>query len=192
MTEPIKINLPKLGESIISATVVQWFKNVGDRVELDEPLLEVSTDKINSEIPAPAAGILQEILAHPNQELQVGEALALLATQGSVQPQPAAAVAPVAAPRCAGSGMEDFLSPSVMRLLREKGIQLEEIDRIPRTGQGGRLTKKDVEEYVPAPAPAPVQAPSREDTERVKMTRCAKQSPTTWCAPFTKRLMHRL
>ena len=56
MSEPIKINLPKLGESIVSATVVQWFKNVGDPVALDEPLLEVSTDKVNSEIPSPAEG----------------------------------------------------------------------------------------------------------------------------------------
>ncbi len=172
MTDPIKINLPKLGESIVSATVVQWFKNVGDRVELDEPLLEVSTDKINSEIPSPAAGVLTEILAHPNQELQVGELLAILSGLGSLQTQPTETVAAAPTPCCAGSGMEDFLSPSVMRLLREKGIKLEEIDRIPRTGQGGRLTKKDVEEYVPAPAATA--APQREDTERVKMSSLRK------------------
>lgn len=174
MTDPIKINLPKLGESIVSATVVQWFKNVGDRVELDEPLLEVSTDKINSEIPSPAAGILQEILVAPNQELQVGEVLALLSVHGSrvevkEEPRSLPACQP---PSCTGSGMEDFLSPSVMRLLREKGLKLEEIDRIPRTGQGGRLTKKDVEEYIPqAKCPVPLQ---REDTERVKMSSLRK------------------
>jgi 2-oxoglutarate dehydrogenase E2 component (dihydrolipoamide succinyltransferase) len=163
MTDPIKINLPKLGESIVSATVVQWFKNVGDKVELDEPLLEVSTDKINSEIPSPAAGILQEILAQPNQEMQVGEALAILSGLGAMP----ASKAPAAPAKCPLS-QEDFLSPSVMRLLKEKGLKLEEIDRIPRTGEGGRLTKKDVEDYI---APA---SPQREDTERVKMSSLRK------------------
>ena len=71
MSDEIKINLPKLGESIVSATVVQWFKKVGDSVALDEPLLEVSTDKVNSEIPSPAAGILQQIFAQPDQELSL-------------------------------------------------------------------------------------------------------------------------
>ena len=173
MIEPIKINLPKLGESIVSATVVQWFKNVGDRVELDEPLLEVSTDKINSEIPSPTAGILQEILAQPSQEIQVGEALAILSGVGAAVQQPEPVCAPVPASSCCSAGeMEDFLSPSVMRLLKEKGLKLEEIDRIPRTGQGGRLTKKDVEDYVPAGVtPLP---PQRDDTERVKMSSLRK------------------
>ena len=61
MSEEVKVTLPKLGESIVGATIVQWFKKVGDGVQLDEPLLEVSTDKVNSEIPSPVSGILQEI-----------------------------------------------------------------------------------------------------------------------------------
>jgi len=173
MTEEIKINLPKLGESIVSATVVQWFKNIGDKVELDEPLLEVSTDKINSEIPSPAAGILQKIFAHPNQEMQVGEQLAIISSslETKIEP-PAARIAPVSSGSCQAGEMGDFLSPSVMRLLKEKGIKLEEIDRIPRTGQGGRLTKKDVEEYVP-PLKAQITPPG-EHTERVKMSSLRK------------------
>ena len=172
MTEPMKINLPKLGESIVSATVVQWFKNVGDKVELDEPLLEVSTDKINSEIPSPAAGILQEILAQPNQEMQVGEPLAILAGLGAKAFAAETASVPVSAGSCPAGGMQDFLSPSVMRLLKEKGLKLEEIDRIPRTGQGGRLTKKDVEDYVPQEKPQV--PPHRDDMERVKMSSLRK------------------
>ncbi len=164
MSDSVKINLPKLGESIVSATVVQWFKKVGDRVALDEPLLEVSTDKVNSEIPSPVAGVLMEILALPDQEIQVGEALAVISS--SAQPHkvsaPAAAVPSAASPT---SEMEDFLSPSVMRLLREKGIALSEIDKIPHTGQGGRLTKKDVEDFVPK-----AHCPMAGGTERVKMT----------------------
>lgn len=173
MSDPIKITLPKLGESIVSATVVQWFKKVGDPIALDEPLLEVSTDKVNSEIPSPVAGVLQEILAQPDQELQVGEVLALVSTQVSTKvaiPALATASAPASASPACSSGMEDFLSPSVMRLLREKGLSLNDVDKIPRTGQGGRLTKKDVEEFVPKPI-CPVAAAA---TERVKMTAMRK------------------
>jgi 2-oxoglutarate dehydrogenase E2 component (dihydrolipoamide succinyltransferase) len=167
MSEHVKIILPKLGESIVSATVVQWFKKVGDRVALDEPLLEVSTDKVNSEIPSPVAGVLVEILALADQELQVGEPLASISTNATA-PVMAAAMATVSAPATASSEKNDFLSPSVMRLLREKGIALSDIDKISRTGEGGRLTKKDVEDYVPC---APKQhCPMTTSTERVKMT----------------------
>lgn len=168
MSDSIKIVLPKLGESIVSATVVQWFKKVGDLVALDEPLLEVSTDKVNSEIPSPVAGVLQEIYAQPDQELQVGEPLASISTSALVPAAVAAMVAPVAAPLAASTEREDFLSPSVMRLLRETGIALSEIDSMPRTGQNGRLTKKDVEDYIPS---APKKhCPLAPTTERVKMT----------------------
>jgi 2-oxoglutarate dehydrogenase E2 component (dihydrolipoamide succinyltransferase) len=163
MSDHVKINLPKLGESIVSATVVQWFKKVGDRVNLDEPLLEVSTDKVNSEIPSPVAGTLTEILAFADQEVQVGEPLAAISTSGSI-PKAVVHSAPVTT-QTQSSGMEDFLSPSVMRLLREKGINLSDIDKIPHTGQGGRLTKKDVEDYSPKAA-----CPMAGGTERVKMT----------------------
>jgi len=78
------ITLPKLGESIMSATIVQWFKKPGDSVALDEPLLEVATDKVNSEIPSPVKGILKEVLAKVDQELDVGAPLAIIAT-GEVQ-----------------------------------------------------------------------------------------------------------
>jgi 2-oxoglutarate dehydrogenase E2 component (dihydrolipoamide succinyltransferase) len=176
MSEEIKITLPKLGESIVSATVVQWFKKVGDSVSLDEPLLEVSTDKVNSEIPSPAAGLLSQILALPDQELQVGEPLAVIAINATA---PVAAVATVyhSAPAVAtnSSENEDFISPSVMRLLREKGIALSDIDRIPHTGQGGRLTKKDVESYVPSKSSCPMQkSVETADIERVKMTAMRK------------------
>lgn len=170
MSHSVKIHLPKLGESIVSATVVQWFKNVGDEVALDEPLLEVSTDKVNSEIPSPAAGILQEILAQPNQEVQVGEPLAILASCAETKTSLVAAESVSASSSDSYSDREGFLSPSVMRLLKEKGIKLEDIGKIPRTGQGGRLTKKDVEDYI-RPAPSLMQ---KGDTERVKMSSLRK------------------
>lgn len=162
----VKIPLPKLGESIVSAKVVQWFKKVGDPVALDEPLLEVSTDKVNSEIPSPVAGILSQVLAAPDQEVQVGETLAIVKTG-----------AHAATPPRPQTGNDSFLSPSVMRSLEEKGIPLSEVDRIPHSGQGGRLTKKDVEEYVcPHKSAATSHRSSDQpsDVERVPMTNLRK------------------
>lgn len=164
MSKSIKITLPKLGESIVSATIVQWFKKVGDSVALDEPLLEVSTDKVNSEIPSPVAGVVEEIYAGVDEELDVGAPLALVGSKAPVLAQVAAAVQnPLPS---ASSGMEEFLSPSVVRLLREKGIALGEIDKIPHTGDGGRLTKRDVENYIPAQ----IKKQCLSGTERVKMS----------------------
>lgn len=155
----IKINLPKLGESIVSATVVKWFKKVGDLVALDEPLLEVSTDKVNSEIPSPAKGVLKEILALEDIEVAVGAPLAILSAE-------AVAIGTSEEPKQEitrqETGTDDFLSPAVMRLIQEKGIPLSDIDKIPR--QGARLTKKDVDAYC---APCPL---NQEGTERIKMS----------------------
>ncbi len=189
MTEEIKIVLPKLGESIHSATIVQWFKKIGDAVQLDEPLLEVSTDKVNSEIPSPVAGVLREIYAHPDQELQVGDLLAVVVSGAAAAPE---AVLPGIATLCialdekpAISGeMSGFFSPALLRLAREKGIGLEELDRINGTGGGGRLTKKDLELYIErksvghksCPAMAskasslPINVAASEGIERLKMT----------------------
>ena len=178
MSEDIKVLLPKLGESIVSATIVQWFKKIGDRVNLDEPLLEVSTDKINSEIPSPAAGVLKEIHANPDQELQVGELIAVIAVNASAQEAVYAAAA-VAAPSMqaeeSGQDMKDFFSPALLRLAREKGIGLQELEKIQGTGKGGRLSKQDLEEYIdkrtkPCPLAKVSSAPLSSDVERVKMS----------------------
>ncbi len=183
MTELTQVLLPKLGESIMNATVVQWFKKVGDFVQLDEPLLEVSTDKVNSEIPSPVSGVITEILAGPDQEIEVGQPLAVIksgATQPAGSGAPGApAPAPAAKEPAATSGgdMGDFFSPALLRMAREKGVSFEDLARIPGTGDGGRLTKKDLETYLEnrnAPARAqtapPRTAPAGDKVERVKMT----------------------
>jgi 2-oxoglutarate dehydrogenase E2 component (dihydrolipoamide succinyltransferase) len=175
MNDPIKITLPKLGESILSATIVQWFKKVGDRIERDEPLLEVSTDKVNSEIPSPVAGVLQEILAEVGQELQVGAPLALIGGSGQIQ-QTTAAAAHVSVTSSEPVENDSFLSPAVLRLLQEKNIPLSKIDEIPRSGP--RLSKKDVELYCASKPACSRQAPSAPvssaSEERVKMTSMRK------------------
>jgi len=179
MEGEFKITLPKLGESIVSATVVQWFKKVGEPVQLDEPLLEVSTDKVNSEIPSPVSGILKEILAHPDQELKVGEGLAVIAqkaqaTQATPSLKP---LAPSQEQEGQGGEKKEFFSPALLRQARESGIGLEELSRISGTGEGGRVTKKDLEAYlsqkqkVPCPfSPSKPQPQPSFEIERLKMT----------------------
>ncbi len=174
MSEDIKVLLPKLGESIHSATIVQWFKQVGDPVNLDEPLLEVSTDKVNSEIPSPAAGILKEIHASPDQELQVGELIAVIGggkAHGIAVREEVRVT--ISAPASASDGMKDFFSPALLRLAREKGIGLDELEKIPGTGMGGRLTKRDLEDHIEKrakPCPLAPKAVMSTDVERLKMS----------------------
>ena len=147
MNEEIKVLLPKLGESIHSAVILQWFKKVGDVVQLDEPLLEVSTDKLSSEIPSHAAGVLQEICAEVDQEVQVGDLLAIISTEGRESnknleknnPSPIS----ISAER-----NQDFFSPALLRLARENKLNLEELQKITGTGSGGRITKQDLELYL--------------------------------------------
>lgn len=125
-----QIYLPKLGESILGATVVQWLKKVGDRVALDEPLLEVATDKVNSEIPSPVAGILQEILAQEGAEIEVGAPLAVVG-EGTVT-----------------SHADVSFSPAVLRTAQVEGVDMQTLRRISGTGEGGRVTKKDLEIFL--------------------------------------------
>jgi 2-oxoglutarate dehydrogenase E2 component (dihydrolipoamide succinyltransferase) len=173
MTEEFKVTLPKLGESILSATIVQWFKKPGDNVNLDEPLLEVSTDKVNSEIPSPVAGVVKELLAQTEEELKVGDPLAVIALQGSPAAktvQTPMQATPSAQPQSGGDEMRDFFSPALLRLAREHGIPLDELEKIPATGGGGRLTKKDLEVYIEKKMRGCPYKKSAEEVERVKMT----------------------
>ncbi len=188
MSEEIKITLPKLGESIVSATIVQWFKKEGDPVRLDEPLLEVSTDKVNSEIPSPVAGVVTQILAKTDEELQVGDLLAIISKQGSAQMTSAGEPSSLGKEaseqaheqvRQIQGEYSDFLSPAVLRLAHEKGIPIEELKKIPTTGGGGRLSKQDLEAYIEnkksvcrqtaTPKPACPHAVT-EDIEKLKMS----------------------
>lgn len=172
MSEQVKVVLPKLGESIVSATIVAWFKKEGDYVELDEPLLEVSTDKVNSEIPSPVRGIVKKICVEIDQEYDVGTTLALVETSEK-QAAPSAYAAQAAEPEAIKQSCQnkDFFTPAILRLAREQGISLEQLQKIPGTGEGGRITKKDLENYVRAPvkSAAPI-CQHAENIERVKMS----------------------
>lgn len=142
----IELKLPKLGESILGATVVQWLKKEGDLIRLDEPLVEVSTDKVNSEIPSPIAGKLTKIIAQVDESIEVGAPLALIeAVEATVTVPQEVIEAPQKASSCV---REEFFSPAVMRMAQMEGLTLDAIRKIEGTGEGGRVTKKDIERYV--------------------------------------------
>ncbi|CAM0116833.1 dihydrolipoamide acetyltransferase family protein [Rhabdochlamydiaceae symbiont of Dictyostelium giganteum] len=174
MSEEYLVALPKLGESIVSATVVQWFKKEGDTVYLDEPLLEVSTDKVNSEIPSPTSGILRKITAFPDQEVEVGEELGIIEPSSEKGKDPIEVVEKkviqeVITPSCA---MRESYSPALLRIAREENISLEELSSISATGHQGRLSKRDLELYVEQKRSA-IKAPmikEVEGVEHLKMT----------------------
>jgi len=185
MSDTFEVKLPKLGESIVEATIVKWLKKEGEAVAYDEPLLEVTTDKVNSEIPSPVAGTLLKIVALEDAEVQVGDLLAQIGEQAEVEstkaaPAPAPAPAtkktkePVAAPSCGKNS--SFFSPSVMRLAQREQLSMDILEKIEGSGEGGRVTKKDIEAYLASRTEkAPVAKSLVEPTssileERVKMT----------------------
>jgi len=182
MSKMVNVTLPKLGESIMNATIVQWFKKVGDTVQLDEALLEVSTDKVNSEIPSPVAGVIKNILASPDQEIAVGDLLAVIEVGGLQMEQGAplpSSSQPSVEKNTQKEDMRDFFSPGLLKMAREQGIGLDELEKIPATGAGGRVTKKDLEDHVASKRPRPQAAmpcpmsaanSSSLEVERVKMS----------------------
>src|SRR5215468_2470987 len=191
MTE---IRVPTLGESVTEATIGRWFKKAGDPVAVDEPLVELETDKVTIEVPAPSAGVLGEISAKDGDTVAVGALLGTISDGAAGAAKPAAAPAkPVAAPAPSASAppaspskappAETPLAPSVRKLSAESGI---DASTVPGSGKDGRVTKGDmlaaIERAASAPVPVSqpaasvqVRAPSPADDaareERVKMTR---------------------
>lgn len=166
----------------MEATVLSWLKSEGDTIEQDESVLEVATDKVDTEVPSTHAGILKEILAKDGEVVPVGNAIAIIATDGEESGAPAAPKAEVkteakaAAPQpvMATNGASKpavtsnrFYSPLVKNIAKEEGIPVAELETVPGTGKEGRVTKSDILSYVstrgkqPAPvaAPAPASAP---------------------------------
>ena len=171
-----EIVVPALGESVTEATVSKWLKSAGDAVAVDEPLVELETDKITLEVPAAAAGVLGAIEVAEGRTVEVGAVL------GSIEPgdgNSASAPSPPARPKASPPAASPSLSPAVRRLVDEHGLDPA---AIAGTGKGGRLTKGDVLAHLaatadvpsePAPPPAPVakSAPAGAREERVPMTR---------------------
>jgi 2-oxoglutarate dehydrogenase E2 component (dihydrolipoamide succinyltransferase) len=162
----VELMMPKMGESIMEATVLSWLKKEGDTIEQDESVLEVATDKVDTEVPSTHAGVLKQILAKEGEVVAVGKPIAIIATEGEesangssakpakasvpapvaeVAPVMAESTAPVAVPAHAG---DRFYSPLVRNIAKEENIGLEELGRVPGTGLDGRVTKNDLLAYL--------------------------------------------
>ena len=161
----IEIRLPKMGESVTEATITNWLKNVGDTIALDEPLVEVATDKVDNELPSEAEGTLIQRLFEVDQVAQVGDVIAIISTDGSaaVASSPAekieteikevvasvqsnAAPAPIKLEN--NSNSDKFYSPLVKSIAEKEGINYSQLDTIEGSGQGGRVTKKDIIAFI--------------------------------------------
>ncbi len=166
----VEITLPKIGESIVSATVVAWLKKEGEFVHLDEPLLEVSTDKVNSEIPSPVAGTLKSIHAKVDAEIDVGALIAVITTSAPPEKEEVSSTATKeASPTSESASMKQFFTPGLLRFAKEKGVALDELETISATGAGGRVSKKDVEEYLSKKKAHPIASDSTEGGKCVRL-----------------------
>jgi len=172
-----EIRVPALGESVTEATIAKWFKNVGDAVKVDEPMVELETDKVTVEVPAPASGKLTSISAAAGTTVNVGALLGAIeegAAGAAAKPAAAAVVAaPAPAKIAEPAKAEAPLSPAVRKIVTENKL---DPSTIPATGRDGRLTKGDVIEQLAKPAAKPVSMPAAAPApsggeERVKMSR---------------------
>ena len=200
----IEIRLPKMGESVTEATITNWLKNIGDNVNLDEPLVEVATDKVDNELPSEASGILIKRLFEKDQVAQVGDVIAIISTDGSSS----AAVVELSnqstientvneiiipdlpevltngSERLSSSNSDRFYSPLVRSMASKEGISLTELDGISGSGKDGRVTKNDVITYLENRSNKTISEPVKENTAVVNTTPAAKPIANT-SAPAT-------
>ena len=203
-TEAVDVVMPQMGVSVSEGTITKWLKQEGEQIEADESLLEISTDKVDTEVPSPASGIVTQILVQEGETVEVGTKLAVIggeagapAPEPEAPPEPATAAAaaeaeapssaetpapaavpepapapapapePAAAPTNGEQDSKSFVSPVVARIAAEHNV---DVSSVPGTGRGGRVTKKDILQFVesgaaaapPAEAPAPVPAAAPE------------------------------
>ena len=161
-----ELKLPKMGESVAEATVTNWLKNIGDTIEADEPVLEIATDKVDSEVPSEVDGVLVEILFNTDDVVQVGQTMAIIETNSDATLEPTqsadqetesvkqvaatvtAAKDTVAAAVVVSSAQGRFYSPLVKKMAQKENILQAELDTVPGTGKDGRVSKNDMLAYI--------------------------------------------
>lgn len=201
MSKQVELIMPKMGESIAEATILKWLKQEGDTIELDEPVLEIATDKVDSEVPSPVSGTITKILFPEGEVVSVGKAIAMIATESTggadVPFVPAAGngqeaqkqqqQAPVTESAAAGvqaapqeesfqGDANRFYSPLVLNIARSENIAMSELERIPGTGKEGRVTKKDILSYVENKGNAPQQQ-TQAQPQQVQQPQVQPQQP---------------
>ncbi|HUZ81767.1 MAG TPA: 2-oxoglutarate dehydrogenase, E2 component, dihydrolipoamide succinyltransferase [Gaiellaceae bacterium] len=171
----VDVVMPQMGVSVSEGTITKWNKQVGDTIEADETLLEISTDKVDTEVPSPASGVVSEILVQEGETVNVGTVLARIGGEAGAaavvapaaapeEPDaaPAAVAEPVAEPEvpvvepvATSENGKSFVSPVVARIASEHGI---DPSQVPGSGSGGRVTKKDIQAFIETGEPAPMKA----------------------------------
>jgi 2-oxoglutarate dehydrogenase E2 component (dihydrolipoamide succinyltransferase) len=179
----IDVVMPQMGVSVSEGTVTRWLKQEGEHVEADEPLLEISTDKIDTEVPSPGTGIVTQILVQEGETVDVGTKLAQIGGAGAgetaapePEPEPAPvqqapvqqapvqqAPAPEPAQASNGGSGHTFVSPVVARIAAEHSVDPSQVSG---TGRGGRVTKKDILDFIEQGPPAPVQPPQAPEPQQ--------------------------
>ena len=161
----LKVELPKMGESVAEATITTWLKSVGDKIEEDEPIVEIATDKVDSEVPSPCSGILKEALFNEGDIVQVGSVFAVIETDQNVSKEieneevelsemevESEILKPlekeVSEQILVESTSDRFYSPLVKSIAKKENIKQDELDKIIGTGANGRVTKKDMLNYI--------------------------------------------
>src|SRR5207237_576489 len=193
-TQAVDVVMPQMGVSVSEGTITKWLKQEGESVAADEALLEISTDKVDTEVPSPGEGVLQQILVQEGETVDVGTKLAVIAPAGAdgaqaapqappaeeeeeaaeeAPPEPATQAAADESMAAASEGVGDiapsapsapaptdngktFVSPVVARIASEHGV---DPNQVQGTGRGGRVTKKDILDFIESGAPAPAEAP---------------------------------
>ena len=183
----VEVLMPKMGESVAEATVIRWLKEVGDTIEMDEPIMEIATDKVDSEIPSPVDGVLAEQCCQTDDVVQVGSPVAYITTEAAegaktapATPEPVAKavaeVVAVATPEVASNGHSTngavevmdvprrsesgrFYSPLVRTIALKEGVSVQELESISGSGRDGRVTKTDILNYIPTKEAQPVVKP---------------------------------
>jgi len=178
----VELIMPKMGESVSEATIISWSKNVGDMIEMDETIVEIATDKVDSEVPSTHEGKLVEMLFEADDVVQVGEPFAILETEGGEDtPATTETPTPVASPVKTETPVatatetttniitntgDRFYSPLVRSMASEEGIEITELETIPGTGKDGRVTKSDMISYLKTRESAAAATPAKTETKK--------------------------
>jgi 2-oxoglutarate dehydrogenase E2 component (dihydrolipoamide succinyltransferase) len=171
----VEMVMPKMGESIMEGTILKWLKNVGDNIKQDEAVLEVATDKVDTEVPSTYAGVLKEIICKEGEVVAVGKTIAIIETTGNEHQQATTITEPIAETvleaiaeatmphlntaieNPVSNASNRFYSPLVMNIAREEKIGMNELEKIKGTGKDDRVTKQDIFDYLEARKKAPIQ-----------------------------------